>query len=144
MTTFIEVHVPEEHVMAVYKLLAELDATDPDAIETDDAVPGNYTPDMIEEAYEQSSPQMKAALGLLTEAGDYGLSTVQLGQDLGYEFGANAVAGMLGAFTRRCYNHYKLDEVWWTTKWISNEDGSLVTLKTHFREVLRGILPTDD
>lgn len=72
--------------------------------EDDDVHP--WTVPTLRRAYQESGDNMRRALEYLADRAGQEVTSRQLGEDLELENGAASVAGMIGAFARRCWNRY--------------------------------------
>lgn len=142
---FVSVMVPEERVLEVYALLAPEQRTgrdgaaarpEPDLADGGEAA---WPEDVVLRAARESAEAMRGVLRILVEAGDDGLTTVEIADQLHLARGAASVAGMLGAFSRRCFNRYGMSDPLWEAQWEELEDGGTTT-RLSLYEAYRGPL----
>ncbi len=141
---FVSVQVPEERVLEVYGLLANEDSRGPAAGTDEDSVSEmDWPEDVVLRAARESAEPMRELLRVLLEAGDDGVTTVEIAEELDLARGAASVAGMLGAFGRRCANRYKMTKPLWSDEWEELDDGGTTTRLTlwpAYRDALRRFL----
>jgi hypothetical protein len=111
--------------------------------EEDDTDVHPWTAATLRRMYTESATNMRAALDYLAERGDQDVTSNELAKVLHLPKGAASVAGMIGAFARRCWSRYDR-YLPWTSRWqyIDEQAG---TTETVFRmpepvaEVLRSL-----
>jgi hypothetical protein len=81
----------------------------------------------VRRAYRESGDKMRDLLSFLAENPGREISSYELGEALEAQFGWNTIAGMLGAFRRRCGNRYGRTEPMWEVRYDS-EDHALLRL----------------
>lgn len=145
MSELVNVQVPEEHLLSVYRFLGELESgqgsqpkEDSEAKGAADVVSG-WTKERVRKFVTGgNSSRLHDALIIVAEAGDEGITTDELGDALQYERGAQAVAGMLGAAHRRARNKLGMKEPLWQKEWEPFDPGpggtSRLTMEPHIRE----------
>jgi hypothetical protein len=68
---------------------------------------------LVQRAYKESADQMRRLLEFLAHHPNQEVSSYELADAIEAKFGWNTVAGMLGAFGRRCVNRYgRLEPMW--------------------------------
>jgi hypothetical protein len=68
---------------------------------------------LVQRAYKESADQMRHLLEFLARHPHREVSSYELADAIEAKFGWNTVAGMLGAFGRRCVNRYgRLEPMW--------------------------------
>lgn len=102
--SYINVPVPEEHVPAVYALLAGLQEGH-EAPATPSGRAGR-TEDLIRRAYVESQDTHRRLMEYLAERSDDWTYSSELAKGLGLSSGSRSVAGMFGAFGRRAKHRY--------------------------------------
>jgi len=153
MGAYVPVQVPEEYVMEVYAFLSSLKAKKgpgaaPQAPKPTDAevsgatgvaTVGHWPVHLLQRAVSESPPEMRETLVLLAKAGDAGMSTTEIADHFKMEKRENAVAGMFGAFGRRCHSRYGVVADLWDRTYPQHADGTSETrviLKHDFRDVV--------
>ena len=116
-TDLVNVAVPLQHLSRVYGLIAQLEGKVVDVLvpKTDDlpeadAVNDEWTPSRIQKMVLQSAKPMRNVLMALASRSGEWLSTQELADAIeGKNADWNTIAGMFGAFNRRCKNRYGLN-----------------------------------
>lgn len=88
-------------------------------------------------AYRESADKMRHLLLFLANHADQEISSAELAEALDARFGWNTVAGMLGAFGRRCANRYGRSKPMWEFRY-DDEGRILITMPAAVAEVIRG------
>jgi hypothetical protein len=136
MPNFQSVPVPEEHVSAVYALLAQLQggSIPSTAAVVDESL---WPTELVKRAVIESQSPMRDTLVMLAEAGDDGITTEEIAEHFSFDAGRNAVSGMLGAFGRRCQNRYDREDGLYEVTWPQLDDGAYETrlkMKAPYRQ----------
>lgn len=165
MSTLTNVSVPEEH-LALYQGFAWLiESRGPESARQllAGALAGSTMPLEVGEGSEkpsisnsdgreaylarfwrESPARLRRALQMVLEAGDVGITTVDLAERLQYPHGAMSVAGMFGAAGNRVQRRYGEEAtVPWESVWRdagNGHGGSIVTIKPEWREVLSKVI----
>jgi hypothetical protein len=130
MAETVPIEVPVEWVSEVYSLFADLAARKYGA--SADQVPSSAAPAgppaqldtaLVERMYRDSLKPHKQLMLYLAEHPEQWLSTVQIATALQLEKGPKALAGMLGAFSRRSKNRYH-GLAPWESRWIAEAEHS--------------------
>jgi hypothetical protein len=104
----------------------------------------DWTDEQIARFYRESPARLQQGLRIILEAGDEGIGTVDLAEAVQYPYGANSVAGMLGAAGRRCQNRYGKSTLPWAARWHSaHDDGtgwSILTIPEQYRPALIAVI----
>jgi hypothetical protein len=132
-TDFISVPVPNDRVTEVYELLAH---PTPQSN-------GHWPLELVARAMHESPPGPRAAFELLAERGDHGATTQELVQELDYKRGGAALAGMFGAFGRRCLRRYGQTSRLYVRVWDPGLHEARYTLKPEYREAVLAALTGD-
>lgn len=145
-TEYVSLPVPIDRVAEVYALLGrspdappgpkaeppagpQADAVWTPVVDDDDDDVFPWTTSSLRRMYSESSGNMQKALDYLSERGGEDVSTNELARALGLLKGAASVAGMLGAFSRRCWNRYDRYVPWESTwRWTDQDAGTSETL----------------
>jgi hypothetical protein len=93
------------------------------AAEEDGFVNG-WTSATVRRAYRESADQMRHLLGFLASNPGKEISSYELADAIGAKYGWNTVAGMLGAFGRRCANRYGRPQPMWELRY--DRDGRIL------------------
>ncbi len=94
---------------------------------------------LAQRAYRESADQMRRLLEFLAEHPNQEVSSYELADAIEARFGWNTVAGMLGAFGRRCGNRYGRTEPMWDYRF--DADGRiLITMPSGPAEAIESIL----
>lgn len=124
---WVEVSVPEDLVVDVYELIAELRSEGRPLREKSDEdkeqreVERDWTPELMRRCYRESPNSMTAILEYLGERPGEWVGTGELIDVAGYTE-RSEIAGVFGAFGRRVKNRYSMD-TWPTDRHWSHEDG---------------------
>ncbi len=150
----VDVKVPRRHLTAVYGLIAQLEgapqpANEPSGSNGSAQDFGQWTPEKLRRAYNQSPDPLKAVLKYLAEHPDEVVSTETLSQVYGKARGRAAtpanLAGAIGAFGRRVANRYGIKgpngrSIRPFSSWWDAGEGSVVyQMSPHIAEVLRSL-----
>jgi hypothetical protein len=90
----------------------------------------------VRRAYRESGDEMRRLLGFLAQNPDREISSYELADALEARFGWNSIAGMLGAFRRRCGNRYGRTEPMWEVRY-DKEGHTLLRMPGSTAEVIR-------
>lgn len=135
MVDFINVPVPADRVQEVYALLGGEGtstvvgpsgaAVAPPSVaeavwtpqgDADDDDVQAWTQSMLKRMYGESVGPMRAALDYLADRGGDEVTSRELAEALGLPKGVRSLAGMIGAFARRCWNRYDR-YLPWDSRW---------------------------
>src|SRR5215211_2232477 len=105
MTNFINVPVPEEHVLAVYDLLSRLEKGEADVASRAGA-PADPTKDIVKRMYDESQPRQCQLLDYLADRPDQWIYASEIIQALDLA-GSSSLAGITGPFSRRANHRYE-------------------------------------
>ena len=115
-TDLVNVAVPRQHLSRVYGLIAQLEgkiitveAPDVDDSPSPSLATDEWTPARIRKMVEQSEAPMRSVLNALASQPGAWLSTQVLAEAVGGAADWNTIAGMFGAFGRRCKSRYGLE-----------------------------------
>ena len=110
--------VPADLVPAVTAFIEgrSLKRQAPESIEDEGFVHG-WDRATVRRAYRESGDNMRDLLRFLASERGREVTSYELAEALGAKYGWNSVAGMLGAFGRRCSNRYGLDQPMWEVRY---------------------------
>lgn len=103
---YINVPVPEEHVPAVYALIARLQAGEQPEEAAPDEPPPPLDEMLVAQMYGDSLPPHRAFMELLAGQPGEWIYTGEAADALDLPKGSKSLAGMLGAFGRRAKHRY--------------------------------------
>ena len=131
--------VPEELVPAVAKLVGE--GSSPalgqvTSVVGEDGFVNGWDRETVRKAYRESADNMRELLRFLSRSPEREVSSYEIADAIGARFGWNTVAGMLGAFQRRCANHYGRTKPMWEFRY-DQDDRILLTVPGKVAEAVR-------
>ena len=136
---YVMMAIPEEFVPAVTRLVEGRQGSTPERIleaPTEQGFVYGWDRDMVRRAYRESADKMRNLLGFLAENPDREVSSYEIAEAIGAKFGWNTVAGMLGAFGRRCANRYGRSMPMWEFRH-DNQDRILMTMPAKVAEAIQ-------
>jgi hypothetical protein len=127
--SYVMMAIPAEMVPAVTAFLESQDSGRSQPVPT---VEGNsekgfvhgWNSSSVHRAYKESADQMRVLLGFLARNPGREVSSYELADAIEAKYGWNTVAGMLGAFGRRCANRYGRTEPMWEYRY--DPDGRIL------------------
>jgi hypothetical protein len=134
---YVMMAVPAELVAAVTEFIEAqgMAGTHTPAVVEDGFVHG-WDRDSVWRAYKESADKMRDLLDFLAENPGREVSSEEIAEAIDAKYGWNTIAGMLGAFGRRCTNRYRKLEPMWEYRPDEN-DRNLITLPPKTAEVIR-------
>lgn len=140
MAETVDIAVPEEWVGEVYALLAQLAKRKygvPAGVPAQQsASPEVLDAELIERMYRESLAPHKQLMRFLAEHSEQWWSTEQLAAELKLQKGSKALAGMLGAFSRRSKNRYH-GLAPWESRWVAEAEHSEHRMSASVAQVLK-------
>jgi Family of unknown function (DUF6416) len=137
--SYVMMAIPAELVPAVTAFIEGRGET---AVDSGKPLPSNagfvhgWDADTARRAYRESADKMRNLLEFLARNPEREVSSEEIAEAIGARFGWNTVAGMLGAFGRRCTNRYGRLKPMWEFR---NDDSGriLITMPLSAAEVIR-------
>jgi hypothetical protein len=83
-----------------------------------------WSEDLVVRAYKESGDPMRELLRFLAAHADQEVTSVDIAEGIGVK-DWNSVAGMLGAFGRRCSNRYGMEHFPWEHRWDEHGRGRM-------------------
>lgn len=136
---YVMMAIPEELVPAVAKFI---EGRPDGALEpvpegaTEEGFVHGWDRDTVRRAYRESADRMRDLLHFLARNPDREVSSYEVAEAIGARFGWNTVAGMLGAFQRRCANRYGRKMPMWEFRY-DDRDRILVTMPSKVADAIR-------
>jgi hypothetical protein len=103
--------VPKKFLMQTMAYVGSLEASEslePSPPSLPEGNGSQWTDKLLRLATKESGPEMRQGLVEMAKAGDAGITTQELADALGLPKGRASVAGMFGAFGRRCDSRYSV------------------------------------
>ncbi len=139
----VQVLVPKQYVVAVYRFVADLAScrqvpnVGTSVVEANDDQAKWLDANLVKKAWDESSIAMRIILKYLVEHKDEWVSIADVAHQLALDADANTVAGTLGAFSRRIKNRYGQSR--WPFEWKSTASGSAYMMPADFAVMFEGL-----
>lgn len=137
---YVMMAIPAELVPAVVELVEGQDRAFPGLsvaiAASEDGFVYGWDANAVRRAYKESADKMRAILRFLASRPDQEVSTEEIAEAIDAKFGWNTVAGMLGAFGRRCANRYGKPKPMWEYRY-DDRGRTLITMPGKAAETIR-------
>ena len=134
------VAVPEELAPAVMRFVEGLEDERAQGTggEGEEGFVHGWSAETVRRAYRESADRMREILDFLAQNPGREVSSSEIADAIEARYGWNTVAGMLGAFGRRCANRYGRSEPMWEVRY-DDRDRTLVRMPRAAAEAILGL-----
>ena len=136
---YVMMAIPAELVPAVTELVEGRLRDLPDSVFSaagEDGFVHGWNGEAVRRAYRESADKMRALLVFLADHPDREVSSEEMAEAINAKFGWNTVAGMLGAFSRRCANRYGRSKPMWEFRY-DDADRILITMPPQVAKIIK-------